>query len=281
VQQCHRVKILGAIEAGGTKFICGVGTGPDDIETIRIPTTTPRETIAATVEFLKRKAPAAVGIGSFGPVKDGWIVNTPKPGWSNVDLAGEIARALDVPIGFDTDVNAAALAETEWGAARGVSSCLYLTIGTGVGGGAIFNGVPPRGLLHPEMGHIRIPHDEGFPGVCPFHGDCLEGLASGPAIAKRWGRPAPELPPDHPAWATESRLLGLAVANFAFTLGPAKVIMGGGVMRQQHLLPLIREQFAALVNHYLPIPEDFIVPPELGERAGVLGALLLARRVAA
>jgi len=278
-----RVRTFGAIEAGGTKFVCGVGTGPDDLKTVRIPTTTPSETIAAAVEFLRAAAPAAlfnmasVGIGSFGPVKDGWITNTPKPGWRNVDLAGEVSRALDIPVGFDTDVNAAALAETEWGAARGLSSCLYLTVGTGIGGGAIFNGSPLHGLMHPEMGHIRIPSD-GRPGVCPFHGDCLEGLASGPAIAARWGEPAEELPPGHPAWDEEAHYLALAVANFALTLGPAKVILGGGVMRQLQLFPLIRGEFAKLLNNYLPVPDDYIVPPGLGDRSGVLGALLLARR---
>jgi fructokinase len=272
-----RVRIFGAIEAGGTKFVCGVGTGPDDLRTVRIPTTTPGETIAAAVEFLRGAGPAAVGIGSFGPVKDGWITNTPKAGWQNVDLAGEVSRALDVPVGFDTDVNAAALAETEWGAARGLPSCLYLTVGTGIGGGAIFNGAPLHGVMHPEMGHIRIPSD-GRPGVCPFHGDCLEGLASGPAIAARWGRPAEELPAGYPAWDEEARYLALAVANFALTLGPAKVILGGGVMRQLQLFPLIRAEFAKVMNNYLPVPDDYIVPPGLGDRAGVLGALLLARR---
>jgi fructokinase len=271
------VRTLGAIEAGGTKFVCGAGTGPEDLRTVRIPTTTPRETIAAAVEFLRGAASESVGIGSFGPVKDGWITNTPKQGWRNVDLAGEVSRALDVPVGFDTDVNAAALAETEWGAARGLSSCLYLTVGTGIGGGAIFNGAPLRGLTHPEMGHIRIPSD-GRPGVCPFHGDCLEGVASGPAIAAHQGRPAEELPAGHPAWDEEARYLALAVANFALTLGPAKVILGGGVMRQLQLFPLIRAEFARLLNNYLPVPDDYIVPPELGDRAGVLGALLLARR---
>jgi fructokinase len=271
------VRIFGAIEAGGTKFVCGIGTGPDDFRTVRIPTTSPGETIAAAVEFLRGADIASVGIGSFGPVKDGWITNTPKAGWRNVDLAGEVSRALDVPVGFDTDVNAAALAEAEWGAARGLPSCLYLTVGTGIGGGAIFDGAPLRGLMHPEMGHIRIPSD-GRTGVCPFHGDCLEGLASGPAMAARWGRPAEELPAGHPAWDEEARYLALAVANFAFTLGPARVILGGGVMRQPQLFPLIRAEFAKLLNHYLPVPDGYIAPPGLGDRAGVLGALLLASR---
>jgi fructokinase len=212
-------------------------------------------------------------------VKEGRITNTPKRGWRDVDLAGEVGKALGVPVGFDTDVNAAALAETEWGAARDVKSCLYLTVGTGVGGGAIFGGKPLDGLLHPEMGHIRIPTDS-FPGVCPFHGNCLEGVASGPAIAARWGRPASELPPEHPAWELEARYLAFAAANFFFTLGPARMILGGGVMHRRQLFPMIRDEFAKLVNGYLEVPEGYIVPPELGDRAGVLGALLLARRSA-
>lgn len=197
------MRIYGAVEAGGTKFTCGVGRGPDDLRTVQIPTTTPRETIAAAVGFLRGESPAAIGIGSFGPVRDGRITNTPKQGWRNVDIAGEVGRALGVPIGFDNDVNAAARAETEWGAARRVSSCLYLTIGAGIGGSAIFGGVPLQGILHPEMGRIRIPSD-GWPGVCPFHGDCLEVLASGPAVAKRWGRPAEKLRPAIPPGSSRS-----------------------------------------------------------------------------
>jgi fructokinase len=207
-------------------------------------------------------------------VKAGRIGNTPKQGWQNVDLAGEVGRALGVPIGFDSDVNAAALSEAEWGAARGLASCLYLTVGTGIGGGALFAG---KLLGTPEMGHIRIPTDS-FPGVCPFHGNCLEGVASGPAMAKRWGKPAGDLPPDHPAWAIEARCLALACANFFFTLGPEQIILGGGVMSQLQLFPLIRREFAQLVNQYLELPDEYIVPPALGDRAGVLGALLLARR---
>jgi fructokinase len=278
---------IGAIEAGGTKFICGVGTGPEDLKTFRIPTTSPGETIGAAIRILKDNAGpdglAAVGIGSFGPVElepasplYGHITSTPKQGWQNVDLAGVVARELGVPVGFDTDVNAAALGETRWGAARDVASCVYLTVGTGIGGGT---GLPAT--THPEMGHIRIPHDitaDPFPGLCPFHGDCLEGLASGPAIAARWGRNAEEIPPDHPAWALQSRYLALGIANIALTIAPGRIILGGGVMRQIHLLDLIRRDFNDILNGYLKPPEPCIVPPGLGERAGVLGALALGTR---
>src|SRR3984957_15321354 len=196
--------LLGGIEAGGTKFVCGVGTGPGDLETIKIHTPPPEATTSAAVEFLGKLSLQAVGIASFGPVDlaTGHITSTPKAGWRNYDLAGTVRRALGVPVAFDTDVNGAALGEARWGAAQGVSDFLYLTVGTGIGGGAMVNGRLVHGLGHPEMGHIRIPHDtarDPFAGVCPFHGDCLEGLASGPAIQVRWGVPAPELPPDHAA----------------------------------------------------------------------------------
>jgi fructokinase len=286
-QTGHGVKIFGVIEAGGTKFVCGVGTGPDDLRLSRIATTSPAATIEAAVKFLRGEAGAglaAVGIGSFGPVDleassphYGYITSTPKAGWQDTDLAGAVGSALGVPIGFDTDVNAAALAEARWGAAQDVSSCLYLTIGTGIGGGAIVDGRPLHGMAHPEMGHIRVPHDwaaDPFPGCCPFHGDCLEGLASGPAMQARWGIPAERLPGDHPGWAMEARYLALAVANFVFTMSPGRVILGGGVMQQTRLFPTIRGELASLVNGYIRVPE--VVPPGLGDRAGVLGALILA-----
>jgi fructokinase len=190
-------------------------------------------------------------------------------------------------VGFDTDTNAAALAEARWGAARDVSSCLYLTVGTGIGGGAIFDGRLLHGMMHPEMGHIRLPRDpavDPYPGGCPFHGDCLEGLASGPAIEARWGKRGEELPAEHPAWALEARYLALAVANFVFTLSPGRVIMGGGVMRQAGLFGMIRRELAGILNEYLQVPEllehmdRYVVGPGLGDRAGVLGALTLAER---
>jgi fructokinase len=286
------VKIFGGIESGGTKFVCGVGTGPDDLKLTRIATTSPAATISAAVEFLRSEAGAgglaAVGIGSFGPVDleassphYGYITSTPKAGWPNTDLAGAVGSALGIPVGFDTDVNAAALAEARWGAAQGVSSFLYLTIGTGIGGGAIVDGRPVHGMAHPEMGHIRLPHDwaaDPFSGCCPFHDDCLEGLASGPAMQARWGVPAESLPVDHPGWAMEARYLALAVANFVFTLSPGRVILGGGVMQQAGLFSIIRRELASIMNGYIKTPE--VVPPGLGDRAGVLGALILAEEAA-
>jgi fructokinase len=288
------VKTFGAIEAGGTKFVCGVGSGPDDLRTFQIPTTSPEETIGAAVRILQNEAKGAleaVGIGSFGPVEldrnspqYGYITSTPKVGWKDTDLAGEVARALVVPVAFNTDVNAAALGETRWGAGRGLKSCLYLTVGTGIGGGAMFAGAPLQGFNHPEMGHIRIPHDltaDPFPGVCPFHGDCLEGLASGPALAARWGKPAAELPPAHPAWDLEARYLALGINGFVCTMAPQRVILGGGVMRQASLFPLIHQKLTKLLNGYLHPPEPYVVPPRLGDRAGILGSLALAIDLAA
>jgi fructokinase len=283
------VQKFGAIEAGGTKWVCGIGSGPDDLVTTQIPTTSPNETIANAIAFFRDRDLAAVGIGSFGPVNldrasphYGYITSTPKRGWQNTDVAGAFHAALNIPVGFDTDVNAAALGESRWGAARDVVSCLYLTIGTGVGGGAILDGRLLHGLMHPEMGHIRIPHDlqrDPFPGACPFHGDCLEGLASGPAIQKRWGIPAKELLSDHPAWRLEARYLALAVANFVFTVSPARVILGGGVMDQVQLFAMIRTELAEILNEYIQLPEPFVVSPGLGNRSGVLGALALAELV--
>jgi fructokinase len=208
--------LWGGIEAGGTKFVCAVGTGPDDLwAEERFPTTTPAESIGRAVEFFRRwqenESLAAVGIASFGPVDPdpgsptfGYITTTPKQGWAHTDFAGAVQRALHVPVGFDTDVNVAALGEHRWGAAQGLDTFVYLTIGTGIGGGGMVNGKLIHGLVHPEMGHVRIPHDrelDPFPGACPYHGDCLEGLAAGPALEARWGQRGETLPADHPAWA--------------------------------------------------------------------------------
>ena len=292
--------LFGAIEAGGTKFVCLVGSGPEDMRAeTRFPTTTPDATIRNAVEFLraeqKRQGPlAAVGIASFGPVDlqprsptYGFITSTPKPGWANVDIVGAARAALEVPVGFDTDVNAAGLAEWRWGAARGLDSVLYLTVGTGIGGGGLVDGRLLHGLVHPEMGHIRIPHDltaDPFPGACPFHGDCLEGLASGPAMRARWQQGAEDLPDDHEAWPLEARYLALAVVNFVCTLSPQRIVIGGGVMSHPPLLGLIRAQVVELLNNYVRAPEvieqinEYIVAPALAARAGVLGGLALAER---
>jgi fructokinase len=274
--------LYGGIEAGGTKFVCGVGTGPHDIQTSQIETTTPAETTEAAISFLRGRGVAAVGIASFGPVDlaAGRITSTPKAGWRNFDLAGAVRRALGIPVAFDTDVDGAALGEARWGAARGVSDFMYLTVGTGIGGGAMVNGALLHGSTHPEMGHIRIPHDRArdpFDGICPFHGDCLEGLASGPAIEARWGRPARELPPDHDAWKLEARYLALGLANWICTLSPKLILIGGGVAEQKQLFPMIRAELAAILNGYLETPR--IELPELGARAGVLGALAMAEAI--
>jgi fructokinase len=278
--------LFGAIEAGGTKFICGVGTGPADLTTVQIPSTTPEDTVGACIDMLSRHNLKAVGIASFGPLnlRTGHITSTPKAGWKDFDIAGTIGRALGVVVGFDTDVNGAALGEARWGAAQDLSDFLYLTIGTGIGGGAISNGRVVHGMLHPEMGHIRIPHDtarDPFRGCCPYHGDCLEGLASGPAIEARWGVAGRELPPGHPVWELEARYLALGLANWVCTLSPQRIVMGGGVMQQPHLFPLLRKELSCILNGYIRSPEilenleSYVVPPLLGSRSGVLGALVL------
>ncbi len=280
--------------------MCGVGTGPHDLSIIQIPTTSPHETAGAAIAFLRQESRGrlqSVGIASFGPVDldpasptYGHITSTPKTAWRNFDLAGTIRSAFGLPVGFDTDVNGAALGEARWGAAQGLSDFIYLTVGTGIGGGAVVNGRMVHGLMHPEMGHIRVPRDparDPFPGVCPFHGDCLEGLASGPAIQARWGMPAGDLPPDHPAWALEAHYLALGTATWVCTLSPKRILIGGGVMQQLHIFDLVRAELARLLNGYIQAPEiaagldRFIVPPALGGRAGVLGALVLAEETAA
>src|SRR5579884_3296034 len=288
--------MFGGIEAGGTKFVCGVGTGPNDIHTAQFPTSAPEVTLPEVIGFFERVAGnlKAVGIGSFGPVDldpaspgYGHITSTPKAGWANYDLAGTVRKALGVPVGFDTDVNAAILGEARWGAAKGLSDAVYLTIGTGIGGGAIVHERVVHGMVHPEMGHLRIPHDtarDPFPGVCPFHGDCLEGLACGPAIQARWGSPAGVLAPDHPAWELEAHYLALGLVNLTVTLSTQRILLGGGVMQQPHLFELIRKEFVHLLNGYVRHPsllqglDDFIRPPQLGNQAGILGALVLAER---
>jgi len=286
---------LGAIEAGGTKFVCAVGTPAGDIlHELRIPTTMPHETMSQVTEFMRIRGGqlAAIGIGSFGPIqlnpdspKYGYITNTPKNGWSDFDLIGPLRSAFKVPIVVDTDVNAAALAEAQWGRAQGLKTFLYVTVGTGIGGGALAEGMILHGLIHPEMGHIRVPHDEvrdPFPGVCPYHGDCLEGLASGRALEARWGAPSGTLPPDHPAWVLEAEYLALGCANWICTLSPQRIILGGGVMQQHHLFPLIRHRLSMLLNAYIDVPQlthdiaNYVVPSSLGGRGGILGALALA-----
>jgi fructokinase len=290
--------LYAGIEAGGTKFVCAIGGGPDDIlAQTTLPTTTPQETLRKTLEFIDQSTEgygplAGIGVASFGPLDPnpgsatyGYITATPKPGWSDFDFVSAVRERFDGPVGFDTDVNGAALGEWRWGAAVGLDTFIYLTIGTGIGGGGLVNGRLMHGLIHPEMGHIRIPHDlerDPFPGSCPFHGDCLEGLANGPAMEKRWGQRAETLPIDHPAWDLEAHYLALGLVTFICMLSPQRIILGGGVMSQPQLFPLIREKVLTLLNEYVQSPQildridEYIVPPGLGSRAGVLGAIALA-----
>jgi fructokinase len=292
------MKLYGSIEAGGTKFVCVIGSGPDHIVAeARIATTTPAETIGHTIDFFKRHTPdyplSAIGIGSFGPVdldRDsptyGYITTTPKPGWAQADLGGAVQRALHVPVAFDTDVNAAAFGEHHWVAEnRALDPLLYLTIGTGIGMGAIVNGKPLHGLLHPEAGHMLLPHDrtlDPFEGWCPFHGDCWEGLAAGPAVEKRWQQRGETLPPDHPAWQLEAHYVALAVVNLIYCFSPQRVVLGGGVMQQPGIIDRIRGEVQRSINGYLQSEritrdiDQLIVPPGLGTRSGVLGAMALA-----
>lgn len=281
------------MEAGGTKFVCGAGTGPEDLVADTFPTESPAATMERMAAFFRGLSvrPRAIGIGSFGPVDldgasptFGFITSTPKLDWRQFDLAGAVGRALGVPVAFDTDVNAAALGEARWGAARGLSDFLYVTVGTGVGGGAMVNGQLVHGLVHPEMGHIRIPHnlaEDPYPGGCPYHKDCLEGLASGPAMQARWGAPAASLPEGHAAWALEASYLALGLATWVCTLSPRRIVLGGGVMQRESLFPAIRAELSR-ANGYVQAKalveemDSYVVPPQLGNRSGVLGALALA-----
>jgi fructokinase len=280
------VSVLGGIECGGSKWECAVGTGGRDVRAAKtIPTTTPAETIGRAIAFFEREGPVdAIGIGSFGPLDRrpgsptwGHVTTTPKPGWAQTDIAGEVARGLSVPVAFDTDVNAAALGEHRWGAAQGLDTFCYITVGTGIGGGGMVGGELLHGLLHPEFGHLRIPHDltvDPFPGSCPYHGDCWEGLASGTALRARWGKPAAELD-DEPAWALQARYLALGLVAVISVLSPERIVIGGGVMQRAGLLNEVQRVVAALLNGYLGEAAS-ITLPALGGRAGVLGAIALA-----
>ena len=288
--------LYGGVEAGGTKFVCAIASAPGDVsaETI-IPTTTPDETITEAISFFRefQDQIVAIGVGCFGPVDIdpssrtfGYITNTPKPGWAQTPIISRLRRALNVPIFFDTDTNTAAIGEATWGIAKGLQTIAYLTVGTGIGGGALIKGKPLHGMLHPEIGHLRIPHDwkaDPFPGSCPFHGDCLEGLASGPALLRRWGTAGESLPPEHQAWPLEANYLGLALTNIILTLSPERIIIGGGVMQRGTLFHRIRARVKELLNGYVRARqieekiEEYIVPPKLGQKAGVYGAIALAK----
>jgi fructokinase len=291
-------KLYGAIEAGGTKFVCAIAEEDGTLlAEARIPTADPGSTLAAMLEFLKDGSHRhgelhAVGVACFGPIvldrqspRYGSIGKTPKAGWSHTDIVGAVRAACGDPVGFDTDVNAAALAEHRWGAGRNIANLVYVTVGTGIGGGVLINGRPLQGLVHPEIGHLfvrRHPEDTGFGGVCPFHGDCLEGLASGPAILKRCGLELAQVAIHEPPWEIEADYLGQLCAALVLTVSPQRIIMGGGVMNQERLLPMVRSRMlhwlAGYIDH-VALTQDaqnFVVAPDLGGRAGVLGALALA-----
>jgi fructokinase len=280
--------LFGLVEAGGTKFVLGVATSKYDMHaTTRIPTTTPQETIGAMVDWFAGQGPiAAIGIASFGPLELdpaspnwGQIAATPKAGWSGADLAGPLSRRFGCPISIDTDVNAAALAEYRWGAGQGHRAVLYFTVGTGIGGGAVINGQTLRGLSHPEMGHIRVARhadDIDFAGICPFHCDCLEGLASGPAIIARYGKSLSELGPDHLAHTIIAHYLAQTAVTMQAIFEPGRLIFGGGVMATPRLIDRVRAEAMRLAGGYFNgDPREVICLPGLGDQSGLLGALSL------
>ena len=294
----NQSRVYGAVEAGGTKFVCAIGDESGRVlKQERFPTQDSASTLARMQLFLRNGceefgALSAIGVGSFGPLQldrrsahYGYITRTPKPGWSGTDIVGALAREFSCAVGFDTDVNAAALAEHRWGSAQDVQNLVYLTVGTGIGGGALVNGKPLHGAMHPEMGHIyprRHPRDLGFPGICPFHRDCMEGVASGPAIQARSGATLADLDSAHVQWEMEADYLGQLCAQLVLTLSPQRIVLGGGVMSQAQLLGPIRLRMLHWLGGYIDRNEvlsddsGYLVTPGLGDRAGVLGALALA-----
>lgn len=291
------MKYYGALEAGGTKMVLSVlDENGEIIKRESLPTLTPEETMPKMIAFFRENPVEALGIGSFGPVDlnpssptYGYITATPKLAWRNYPILSEFSEALGIPVGFDTDVNAAAISEHKLGAGKGLSSCMYVTIGTGIGAGLIIGDKPVHGLVHPELGHMFLTPEASDPspeGFCPYHKHCLEGLAAGPAINKRWGVPAQELPPEHPAWDLETTYIAQMCHNAIMAFSPEKIILGGGVMQQMHLFPIIRKKVVDMLNGYICSPvvdnglEDYIVPPGLGVNSGVMGAYLLAREAA-
>jgi fructokinase len=291
-------ELFGGIEAGGTKFVCMVGTGPERVvQEVRFPTSDPEHTLqqvlAFFAPFVQRKELAAIGFGTFGPVDlnsdsptYGMITSTPKKEWLNVDVRGTIQRVLDLPVALETDVNAAAWGEHVWVPEnRILDPFLYVTVGTGIGVGILANGKPLHGMLHAEAGHFALPHDRGkdpFPGMCPFHGDCWEGLASGPAMRARWGQNAEDLPASHPGWDLEVDYLALGLADLIYAFSPQRIVLGGGVAGHAGLHQAVGRKVQGILNGYIHAPlildsiEQLIVPPGLGNRSGVLGAIALA-----
>ncbi len=283
--------IYGALEAGGTKMVCATGLSDGTItDQISIPTKTPDETIPAIIGYFKDKSIAALGIASFGPVDleessptYGYITTTPKPGWANYDIVGNLKKALNVPIGFDTDVNGSLLGEVTYGSSKGLSDVVYITVGTGIGGGILSGGNLVHGMMHPELGHMLMrPHPtDTYAGKCPFHGMCLEGLASGPAIEERFGKKAKDLADNEHVWDLEAYYLGQAITNLILTLSPKRFILGGGVMHQNQLFDKIRSEVRSMLNGYINSPlldslDTYIVPASLGDDQGIMGCIKLA-----
>lgn len=280
--------MLGAIEAGGTKFVCAVGDEQGTIiDRVQIPTTLPEETIPKVIEFLRKHPVKAIGIGSFGPIdvnresaSYGNVTSTPKVGWKDYPFVQAIKDAIPLPVGFNTDVNAAALGEATFGAAKGLDSCLYITVGTGIGAGAVVQGKLLQGLSHPEMGHILIRRheDDPYEGKCPYHKDCLEGLAAGPAIEARWGVKGDQLVDKGEVWEMEGYYIAQALMQYIVIISPKKIILGGGVMKQKQIFPIIYKHLEKMINGYVDLPplEEYIVSPGLGDNAGITGSLMLA-----
>ena len=279
----------GGVEGGGTKFVCAVGTGPEDLTaTTTIETSDPDTTVGSVAAFIGEHDVDALGVATFGPLDldasspgYGQVTGSSKPGWQGYDVVGALAAFLGVPIAIDTDVNGAAIGEGRWGAGSGLHTFLYVTVGTGIGGGGIVNGAPMHGRTHPEMGHMRIPRhpDDAYAGGCPYHGDCLEGLASGPEIAKRWGRPADDLGEDaQAALELEAFYLGTAMANLTVVISPQRIILGGGVLGMPGLLEATRSWMVESLGGYEfgGDASDYLVAPGLGGRSGVLGAIAMA-----
>lgn len=283
--------ILGALEAGGTKMVCAVGNELGQVqERISIPTVSPEKTMPEMITFFRERQIEALGIGCFGPINPvkgtktyGYITSTPKLAWQNFDIVGNFEKALGCPVGFDTDVNASMLGEITFGAARGLDSCIYVTIGTGVGVGVYVNGGLLHGMMHPEAGHMllqRHPAD-AYGGKCPFHGNCLEGLAAGPAIEERWGAKGADLAQRREVWELEAFYIAQACVNYTLVYAPRRIILGGGVMHQEQLFPMIRQQYQKLMAGYVNTPElenleSYIVPCSLKDNQGIMGCLQLA-----
>lgn len=286
------MRLFGALEAGGTKMVCAIGDENGNIlERVSIPTGTPADTMPPMIDFFRNKGISALGIGCFGPVDldrksptYGYITSTPKLAWQNYPIVAEFEKALGVPVGFDTDVNAAALGEATWGCTRDVENSIYVTIGTGVGVGVIASGKPYHGMIHPEGGHIllnRHPDDPMVGSACPFHENCMEGLAAGPSLEKRWGVKGAELSARAEVWEMEAYYIGQAVTNYIMMLSPQRIILGGGVMHQPCLLPLVRREVAKQVNGYIRGKgmddlETYIVGVSLNDNQGAMGAVKLA-----